>query len=75
MKFRRLGPDRRCGGSAGCPDIFELDDGDFAIIGLDITDEAVPLLPASAGCAANERVIRLSRKILVQARDDIPETT
>jgi hypothetical protein len=33
----------------GCPDIFELECGDFAIIGINITQAATAHLPASAG--------------------------
>jgi len=51
MFTRRLGPDpheggRRGAGANGCPDILELTDGDFAVIGIDITEEAAPRLPA-----------------------------
>ena len=79
MKFRRLGPGpeavtRSCSGSSGCPDLFELEDGDFAIIGQDITTEAQPKLPADAGCAPEERIIRIPRRLLVDARVDIPRS-
>ena len=45
MFLRRLGPDPHANGAQtpslhGCPDIFELESGDFAIIGLDITAHA-----------------------------------
>jgi hypothetical protein len=56
----------------GCPDIFELESGDFAIIGSDITAESIPNLPASASCGPDERVIRVPRKTLVLAKPDIP---
>ena len=73
---RRIGPDPHEGGrqsssSSGCPDILELDSGDFAIIGQDITAAAIPALPSSAGCAAEERVIRIPREILLRAKGDI----
>lgn len=63
---------RNCQGGSSCPDILELDGGDFAIIGVDITDEARGSLPAGAGCGPQERIIRIPRRILVQARNDIP---
>jgi hypothetical protein len=56
----------------GCPDIFELADGDFAIIGADIT-EFSKNLPPGAGCGSDERMMRVPRRILVAARRDIPE--
>ena len=59
-------------GCSGCPDIFELADGDFAVIGIDITDAAASKLPPTAGCGPDERIIRIPRKTLVLAKSDIP---
>jgi hypothetical protein len=75
---RRLGPDPHANGAQtpcldGCPDILELDSGDFAVIGRDITGEAIPSLPASAGCGPDERVVWIPRKTLVLAKKDIPD--
>lgn len=75
--LRRLGPDPHANGertaaASGCPDIFELENGDFAIIGQDITELSKDL-PASASCGPDERMIRLPRKTLVRAKADIPE--
>lgn len=77
MFSRRLGPDPHAHGATtsalrGCPDIFELTDGDFAVIGIDITDVAIAKLPSTAGCGPDERIVRLPRKTLVLARPDIP---
>jgi hypothetical protein len=72
---RRLGPGpdpQSCYRTFGCPDIFELADGDFAIIGSDITEIAAAKLPPSAGCAPDERIVRIPRKLLVRAKGDIP---
>ena len=57
----------------GCPDIWELDNGDFAIIGIDITEAAIPNLPPTAGCGRDERIVRLPRNLLVNAKRDIPD--
>ncbi len=78
MFLKRLGPDphangERTPGVQGCPDIFELTNGDFAIIGEDITGCA-GLLPPSAGCGPDERMIRIPRKTLVCAKSDIPNS-
>ena len=75
--LRRIGPDPHANGAKtqsfnGCPDIWELEDGDFAVIGPDITDVAGEL-PATAGCGPDERIVRLPRRILVDARRDIPQ--
>lgn len=75
--IRRIGPDphangRKSVGGRGCPDILELDNGDFAIIGIDITQQAIPALPASVGCGPDERIVRLPRYVLTEARNEIP---
>lgn len=75
MILRRLGPPRAaslCPAGHECPDIFELTTGDFAIIGEDITGEAAGCLPPDAGCGPSERIVKIPRKLLVQARSDIP---
>jgi hypothetical protein len=77
MFLRRLGPDPHANGARtvgcrGCPDIFELESGDFAIIGIDITEAAKSKLPPTAGCGPDERIIRIPRNLLVDARPDIP---
>lgn len=64
--------DRTCGLKTTCPDILVLSNGDFAVIGKDITDQSQGLLPADAGCGEDERVILLPRSVLVAARRDIP---
>jgi hypothetical protein len=79
MFKRRLGPDPHAGGARtaglkGCPDIFELETGDFAVIGRDVTPEANGQLPSGASCGPEERIIVIPRRTLVQARPDIPET-
>jgi len=73
---RRLGvpPNFRGSYSAqNCPDIFELGDGSFAIIGTDATVELLPHLPTDAGCAAYERIVVITRETLLHAKADIPD--
>ena len=77
MFKRRLGPNPHADGHQtaalqGCPDIFELESGDFALIGSDITETA-NLLPADASCGPDERIIRIPRRTLVLAKSDIPD--
>lgn len=77
MFYRRLGPDPHAGGAksagcSGCPDIFELKSGDFAIIGINITEGAKRELPPTAGCGPDESIVWIPRKTLVLARPDIP---
>jgi hypothetical protein len=74
--IRRLGVSPRrsrehkwCG---TCPDIFELSDGNFAIIGTDVTDSLDSRLPADAARADYERIVVITRETLVSAKADIP---
>jgi hypothetical protein len=74
---RRIGPDPHANGAQtialrGCPDIFELESGDFAIIGIDITEKTAEHLPPTAGCGPDERIVLVPRKTLVLAKSDIP---
>jgi hypothetical protein len=75
--IRRLGttPTERgdTTGVSGSPDILELDDGSFAIIGVDITHELGTRPLRDARCAANERIVHVTRETLIDARGDIPE--
>jgi hypothetical protein len=78
MFLKRLGPDPHANGAKtpslrSCPDIFELESGDFAIIGRDITSSAIDRLPPTASCGPDERVVWIPRKTLVLAKPDIPE--
>ena len=77
MFIRRLGPDphglaNACVSLDNCPDILELGDGDFAIIGVDATESLKPHLAFGASCGPDERIIRIPRNLLVRARSDIP---
>ncbi len=78
MFLRRIGPDPHANGAMtialnNCPDIFELESGDFAIIGIDITAKALPQLPPTAGCGPDERIVLIPRNLLVNAKSDIPD--
>jgi hypothetical protein len=78
MFLKRIGLDPHVNGAQssgcdGCPDIWELDNGDFAIIGIDITAAAIAKLPPTAGCGPDERIVRLPRNLLVNAKRDIPD--
>ena len=79
MNFiKRIGPDPHENGAIsaacrGCPDIWELENGDFAVIGIDMTELALAKLPPTAGCGPDERIVRLPRNLLVNAKRDIPD--
>ena len=72
MFLKRIGPDPHENGALtvgcrGCPDIWELENGDFAVIGIDITDVAIPKLPPTAGCGPDERIVLLPRNLFSSA--------
>lgn len=75
--LRRLGPDPHAHGAQtpslmNCPDILELSDGNFAVIGIEMTARALPNLPPTVGCGPDERVVWIPRSTLVNAKKDIP---
>jgi hypothetical protein len=59
---------------SGSPDILELTDGAFAVIGVDITDELGRSPLTDAHCAPDERIVRIPRITLVMAKRDIPDS-
>ena len=79
MNFlRRLGPDPHANGAStpalqNCPDVWELDTGDFAIIGIEMTQGLQGKLPATASCGPDERIVLVPRRILLGAKADIPD--
>ncbi|MFK4100912.1 hypothetical protein ACI2L1_12715 [Streptomyces sp. NPDC019531] len=73
---RRLGDPPKLRGSATCetcPDIFELSDGRFAVIGTEATADLDPLLPPDAARADYERIVVIDRETLLRAKRDIPD--
>lgn len=74
MFLRRLGQNERmaCAFGQHCPQILELTNGDFAVVGADITEEALPAMPPGPGVGPEERVVRIPRRVLIEARTEIP---
>ena len=74
MFIRRLGGNEKslCESGYHCPQLLEMADGDFAGVGQDITDEAIPAMPPGPGVGPKERVIRIPRRVMIAARVDIP---
>lgn len=58
---------------SGSPDILALDDGTFAVIGVDITDQLGRTPLEDAMCAPNERIVQITRATLIAAKKDIPD--
>jgi len=73
---RRLGLSPRARNSLDngtCPDIFELADGRFAVIGTEATKDLEHVLPSDAAVADYERIVIITRETLVSAKADIPD--
>jgi hypothetical protein len=71
---RRVGLPPRARGSANnctCPDIFELADGNFAVVGTDRTEELRDELPEDAGLADYERAVVITRDTMLAAAGDL----
>jgi len=78
MFRKRIGPHPHAGMAAtsavkSCPDIWELDNGSFAVIGVDKTAELLAHLPSDASCGSDERIVVIDRHVLLRAKPDIPE--
>lgn len=74
--MRRIGASPRERGSLSgetCPDIFELSDGNFAVIGTEATASLDGELPPDAARADYERIVVIDRETLVRAKRDIPD--
>ncbi len=75
---KRIGPDPHEGGARtpalnDCPDIWETESGDFAVIGIRITEKVKQSLPETAGCGPDEEIVLLPRKLLIGAKAHIPD--
>ena len=76
MFKKRIGPDPHIEGgkttaAAGCPDIWELENGDIAVIGIRKTSVLSANLPNSAGCGPDEEIVILPRDLIRKAAKDI----
>lgn len=56
-----------------CPDIWELDNGDIAFIGRDLTSQYATRLPDGVSIGADERLVVLPRNMVVAAKRDLPD--
>ncbi|WP_455574235.1 hypothetical protein [Actinokineospora sp. 24-640] len=56
----------------GCPDIWELSNGDVAVIGRDLTELYRAQLPEDVTVGDDERLVVLPGAMLVAAKIDIP---
>ena len=78
MFIKRIGPapnanGAHCAGCQGCPDIWELDNGDVAVIGSDLTTSYEGRLPEGVSVDPGERLVIIPRKTILAAKADIPD--
>jgi hypothetical protein len=74
MFLRRLGhnSNKHCEGGYYCPQVLELADGDFAVVGQDMTETAKPAMPPGPGVGPGERVVRVPRRVFLAIKSEIP---
>lgn len=74
---RRLGKSAaELGNSDGrdeCPDIWQLSNGDIAVIGRDLTADYAPRLPEGVALRGDERLVVIPGNMLTAAKADIPD--
>ncbi|NEB84397.1 hypothetical protein G3I43_09435 [Streptomyces anulatus] len=56
-----------------CPDIWELENGDIAVIGRDLTSSLGTRLPHGVFIGHDERLVVIPRRMLIAAKADIPD--
>ncbi|MGH3852444.1 MAG: hypothetical protein ACRDR6_02885 [Pseudonocardiaceae bacterium] len=60
-------------GKTGCPDFWELSNGDVAVIGRDLTTAYTNRLPEGVTVSSDERLVVVPRAMIVAAKSDIPD--
>lgn len=60
-------------GKEECPDIWQLSNGDIAVIGRDLTPHYHSCLPEGVGVGADERIVVIPGNMLSAAKPDIPD--
>jgi hypothetical protein len=74
---RRLGKSAHelgtTGGNGSCPDIWELDNGDIAIIGTNLTVAYAGRLPDGVSVDPGEDIVVIPRSTMISAKADIPD--
>ena len=73
MFIRRLGKnsETQCAAGHHCPQVLEKTDGNFAVCGPLITDEAIKVFPPGPGVGPNEGVVEVPRSVMLAAAADL----
>jgi hypothetical protein len=74
--LRRLGKSShelgQTSGNSSCPDIWELTNGDIAVIGTELTTAYAGRLPDGVSIDPGESLVVIPRKTILAAKTDIP---
>lgn len=60
-------------GQVTCPDIWELDNGDIAVIGSDLTASYANRLPDGVAISPGEKLVVIPRVTMLSAKRDLPD--
>lgn len=75
--LRRLGKSAHeldvTGGNASCPEMWELTNGDVAVIGTNLTDSYSGRLPEGVTIDPGESLVIIPRQTITSAKADIPD--
>jgi len=69
MFARRLGGNE-CAHGYSCPQILEKKDGNFAVVGRLITQEATAAMPPGPGVGPSEGVVEVPRSVMISAMEE-----
>lgn len=73
MFIRRLGENalNQCEYGHNCPQVLEMTDGSFAVVGLNIKHEAAPHLPPGLGIGPDEGMVKVPRQVMIAMIPDL----
>jgi len=74
MFKRRLGQNNLCAAGHHCPQVLEKLDGNFAVCGPLITEEAIKVMPHGPGVGPKEGVVEVPREVFLAAVADLITT-
>jgi hypothetical protein len=60
-------------GDVSCPELWELDNGDVAVIGTELTMDYKGRLPVGVSIDPGERLVVIPRSTIISAKADIPD--
>lgn len=60
-------------GTTGCPDFWQLSNGDYAVVGRDLTENYSANLPAGLVISEGERLVVIPRNLITSAKGQLPD--